>query len=140
MPPTSDQPEQPGKPPSVERRRSGRVRIEGIRCGLGELADIGAAGMRVEVRRRPKLEPGEVKGITLKAPDGPLELRARVVWVRELERGRFGIGLEFEALSDAQRAGVREIARSSAHHELPDTGRLPTDMQILLPPGDEDAA
>src|SRR5689334_18649223 len=82
-------------------RRSGRVRCRMTFCDLGEIVDLSAKGARVRARRRPRGQAGDLIGVTIQGLDGPIEVQARLAWVRRAGFFRHEFGLEFEGVTES---------------------------------------
>ena len=93
----------------ADRRKAGRLRCAGLKCSLGEVADLCASGMRVRSTRPIALGSGGA--VTLAADDVTLTLRARIAWSRQSGRRAYEAGCEFLDLDGEQRKALAEIAR-----------------------------
>lgn len=83
------------KPP----RRHGRVRTELLSCGLGEIVDLSASGMRVLRRSARAPREGARVKIKMRCLDVKIRLRGTVVWVRTAGPGLHVVGLQFTRLT-----------------------------------------
>lgn len=96
------------------RRRSGRVRCELVRCSMGEVLDISAGGMRVFRRNRPGPHAGDTVVVTIAALGREIKTPVRIGRVDCLGLFHVEVGLEFVEITAPLREALNEIARSSA--------------------------
>lgn len=104
-------PRQPN-PGRSEKRRTGRLRTEPVRCDLGEVVDLSSAGLKVRGRgRRP--DRADVFPLQLHAAAGTFTAPVRIV--RCTRRGLFGyeIGLEFVEPDGQTREHILAMARAA---------------------------
>lgn len=101
-----------GVTPIENRRRSGRLRCEAVRCSMGEVIDISAGGMRVFRRNRPGAHAGDTVTVTLDAMGHQIKAPVRICRVDCQGLFKVEIGLEFTQLTPELRATLNEIARS----------------------------
>lgn len=100
----------------VNRRAAGRVSSDQAACSLGPIVDLSATGMQV---RCGFFAPGvgEAPVLTIHGPDGPFQVRARVVWRKRAGIFSHYLGLEFIELSPQARHMLSTIARVSAANQ-----------------------
>jgi len=103
------------------RRRTGRVRCERLKCvflrGCGidsEVKDLSSTGLRVMCRHRIAINPGETINIVIESVAGNLSLTARVVWCKKRGFRRRELGLTFGDPSPATRSALNQILRTSS--------------------------
>jgi len=90
---------------SGEKRRFGRLVDPPVACSLGEVRNVSASGLCVEVREVPSAQgPVEVE------LDGE-RFTTQVVWTRPLKSGGVVVGLEFESISPALCETLLRVAR-----------------------------
>lgn len=110
----------PKAPVPVEptnKRRFGRVKCQGIESELGAVLDISAAGMRIAVSGAiPAV--GKVFKTYIVGFDGPVEVAARVVWVRKVGMWRKEAGISFEYVTPTIARSLAALARTVAHNEF----------------------
>lgn len=104
-------PENPGQSADKgdNRRRHGRIRCDGVSCSIGEVLDLSPTGLRVSGSGFG-INVGGLVQFTLNGPDGPVDVRGRVAWLRR-KLFWFEAGLTFVDLSPATRRSISEIAR-----------------------------
>jgi hypothetical protein len=78
--------ENPERDPAAPQRRSRRMPQEMLFCNLGQVLDLSRGGMRVRLAR-DQFPEGIVIAEIL-APDGPLRIKAELVWTRIDDRSR----------------------------------------------------
>lgn len=100
-------------PARSEKRSTGRIKTTSLRCELGEVTDLSAGGIKVHSRKKPNLQLGDKKTITLKAEDESVELETTCVWLRVDDDCQFDIGLRIENADGAKRRRLLEIAATA---------------------------
>jgi hypothetical protein len=104
-----------------ERRRSGRVRQQSLRCNLGQIVDVSATGMRI--RRCWYMPVGTAKKIKIKGFPLAERLVAQVMWCRRAGFFAHEIGIQFvhadanvlqRLATVAGCSGLRRMVESSA--------------------------
>ncbi len=109
----------------ANNRRHGRLRCELLTCGLGQVLDFSASGMRVAHRGRMELKEGESICLHLQVLHISQIVQARVVHVRKSGFRRHEVGLEFIEVTPEVSAGLLSIVRLAvssltvAHHDAP---------------------
>lgn len=98
-----------------DRRRHGRIRSKDVRTRLGEVLDLSASGMRVSARGARPPHYGTIMHLELKHPEGAVQVKSRVVWIKRIGFYRFEVGLEFEDVTPTTAAGLVIIARLALH-------------------------
>lgn len=109
-------------PSPTERRRGGRLRIERLRCELGEVLDLSPTGARVLAGRFRNVPQGLVLPALRFRAGGAVTIpvRARVARSSSVGTWRREVGLQFEELDDAQREMLSELGRvHSVRRRLP---------------------
>lgn len=99
--------------PGQNRRVAGRIRCNGITCSYGDVLDISKSGMKIG-GKRANLENGASIEFMLNGLDGPVMLRAKVVWVRPAEARKFEAGLELIEPTPEAMLALVNLARASA--------------------------
>ena len=95
----------------ADRRRAGRMRVEGIGCNLGQVVDLSATGMQVLMKsRKAPADPGCVAEVVLSGGDLGIRLRARVVRVREAGRRIWALHLHFLETTESHRRMLTALA------------------------------
>jgi hypothetical protein len=100
-----------GRPKCLDARQRGRVLTDSLSCELGAVVDLSATGFRVKCRGRHKLEAGQAMTLTLRCPVLSVELPCTLRWIRKTGWFSSLAGFQFQPLTPAQNAGVRELAR-----------------------------
>lgn len=103
------------------RRLTGRVRCERLRClflrGHGvasDVLDLSSTGLRVMCRHKLTIEPGESINIVIESVSGNLALTVRVVWCKKRGFRRRELGLTFGEATPGIRAALNQILRTSS--------------------------
>ena len=108
-------PQEPEKPPAPERteerRKAPRYETVVVSSTLGDLWDLSRLGARVQQAGSPTLKPGDTVEIELSSPTDSVWVKARVVRLAAVARGRCEIGLSFVDLSADQAEQVENLAR-----------------------------
>lgn len=112
---------------SVNNRRAGRVRCDGIVSTWGDL--INASGTGCRLRTRLDLKPGLVGTLTINGPDGPIMLRARVVWARKKNWGKSEVGVQFEEVDPETRSRLSRLAEFASRGTILD-GLADTEFRV----------
>jgi hypothetical protein len=119
------QPEQ--RKGDINNRRAGRVRCEGIASTWGDLINASATGCRL--RTKLDLQPGLVGTLTINGPDGPIMVRARVVWVRRKNWGKSEAGIQFDGVDNDIRSRLSRLADFASRDTVMD-GLTDTDHRL----------
>lgn len=82
-----------------------------LTCGLGEVIDLSASGMRVSRTSLGKVELGQVYDVRLQAPGLTMMVRAKVVHVSRKGLLSRHLGLEFIDVTPEVARGLTEIVR-----------------------------
>jgi hypothetical protein len=106
--------EQPVKP--ATKRKFGRLKCTMAHCGIGEILDLSAGGMRVRTRQRPA--SGQTIATEIITQFGPLPVKVSVRWVRRVRLFWFDCGLMFTELDDQAKKMISEFARIAADGEM----------------------
>lgn len=96
-----------------EKRSTGRIKTTALLCELGEVTDLSAGGIKIHSRKRPNMQVGEKKTITLKAEDESVELDTTCVWLRVDDDCEFDIGLRIENADGTKRRRLLEVAATA---------------------------
>lgn len=100
-------------PKKQDNRIRGRLRVELLKCKLGDVQDLSSTGMRVRRRGRLMVKKGEVHEVTLTSLVGKQTVQARVMWIKRCGFFKHDIGLKFEGLTPEIEKGITAIARIS---------------------------
>lgn len=100
-------------PKKQDNRIRGRLRVELLKCKLGDVQDLSGTGMRVRRRGRLMVKKGEIYEVTLASLVGKQTVKARVMWIKRAGFFRHEIGLKFEGLTPEVEKGITAIARIS---------------------------
>ncbi|MHC4948311.1 MAG: PilZ domain-containing protein [Planctomycetota bacterium] len=92
----------------ANRRRTGRLGLEGVRCDLGEVHDLSCSGMGIVSRKGLRVGT-ETPVVIMAGPDNVL-VRARVCRAKKLGLFRHELGLEFVDVTDETRDRLTGIA------------------------------
>lgn len=95
---------------AAQKRRLGRVRIEGVRCDRGEPLDMSMQGLRIRSRRAWPV--GEVRAVTLRTSRLRITLPGTCVWAQKEGMFRHLLGVSFEHASPEQQAVIAELAHT----------------------------
>ena len=100
-------------PNPENRRRHGRIHVEGLLCSWGRVLDHSGGGLRIQMTLRCPTE-GQLIHATIPTPKGELSVAARVAWTKRVGLLTFQAGCEFVALdADSQRL-LMETASATA--------------------------
>lgn len=110
-----------GPAKSDNRRLTGRVRCERLRCvfvqGAGidsEVLDLSSTGLRVLCRHRLAVEAGQTIEIVIESVAGNLAMNVRVVWSKKRGFRKRELGLTFGEPTPAMRIALNQILRTSS--------------------------
>ncbi|MEC9373653.1 MAG: PilZ domain-containing protein [Planctomycetota bacterium] len=92
-----------------ERRNSGRLGVEDLRCSAGQIIDLSATGARL--RSKKQWEEGQIRRVEIKGSGMVLLIAATCVWVRKEGWRRYVVGLRFDEVNQEQRAFLTQVAR-----------------------------
>lgn len=111
----------------ANNRRAGRVRCAGIASTWGDL--INASGTGCRLRTKLDLQPGTVGTLTINGLDGPIMVRARVVWFRRKGWGKSEAGIQFEGVDAQTRSLLSRLADFASRDTVID-GLTDTDFRV----------
>ncbi len=94
-----------------ERRAHGRLPQELLQSSVGPVLDLSMGGMRVHCRKPPK---GSI-AVELLDVEGPVTVRAEVMWVRKLGFRKYEVGLGFPHVPSEV---AKQLTRVSLNHRL----------------------
>ncbi|MHC4306158.1 MAG: ATP-binding protein [Planctomycetota bacterium] len=97
--------------PADDRRAHGRLPQELLQCNLGPVLDLSMGGMRVQCSKAPK---GRVE-VELMDTEGPVKIRAEVMWTRRLRFRKYEVGLYFPHVAPDV---AKQLTRVSLNHRL----------------------
>jgi hypothetical protein len=100
-------------PKKEDKRIRGRLRVELLKCKLGDVQDMSSTGMRVRRSGRLMVKVGEIYEITLASLVGKQTVKAKVMWIKKAGFFKHDIGLKFEGLTPEAEKGITAIARIS---------------------------
>jgi hypothetical protein len=92
-------------PSSDNRRRHGRVRMQNISCGLGDVLDLSASGIRVRAKAKVP-ETGTRFSLKIGGLDSSFYVSCVVKWTRRVGLLAREAGLEFDELTAEQRRNL----------------------------------
>ncbi|MCX5662468.1 MAG: PilZ domain-containing protein [Planctomycetota bacterium] len=99
------------EPDRANLRRHGRIRCDMLTCGLGDVVDLSASGMRVTRTSLGANTLGEILDVRLQAPGLTMVVRAKVVHISKAGLLRRNLGLEFVDVTPEIARGLTEIVR-----------------------------
>jgi hypothetical protein len=94
-------------------RRGGRVRVEMVSSSLGDVLDVSSTGMRVRCKGGASCQKGDELVVRLEALTRPVDIKARVAWVRRTGFRRRELGLEFCEVPAEVRRELAQLARTA---------------------------
>lgn len=109
------QPEQsrPERATSDDRRRTGRVLVDGLSCSQGRVLDMSVSGFRL--MRWTKWKAGECRRISLPVLAGrTMVISGRCQWCERVGLFKYRCGIEFLDLTEEHREALRHIALTNA--------------------------
>lgn len=92
-----------------ENRRTGRIVCEMVECGLGEVIDASASGLRVRGPRCPRRWRKGPLRLRITGPNDTLSIDTKVVWMKRIGFRKHEIGLELLNADDDLRQALRDI-------------------------------
>ncbi len=98
--------------PATDQRRHRRVLTPSVRCTLGDVVDISAAGMRVRCPGKATCAIGQRVMVTIESDTTRFEVALRPVWTREIEPGYADIGACFEDVDESTRVKLLGLVRA----------------------------
>ena len=109
---------EPTAPDPNQKRRTGRIAPEGVKCDLGKVLDLSAGGLRIS-GRGPK--PGDEGDTILLSLDWGLDAMVFEGKIVRLERrGLFSwtAGISFEKVTPAQKQALSKASMLAASGEI----------------------
>jgi hypothetical protein len=94
----------------TRKRQHERFVSDLLVCELGTVLDLSASGVRIAAKGRCKLKRGDLIPLALKAPQGSLTLRARVVRIERRGFRAYELGLEFVGMKPSTCHALRRLA------------------------------
>ncbi|MGQ0628466.1 MAG: PilZ domain-containing protein [Phycisphaerales bacterium] len=95
-----------------DKRRRGRVRADALLTDFGPAVEFSETGIRLRVSRFSRLHRGMETPLLLSCPEGALECRARVCWLRPDGLLHRLAGLQFLDDSPLFKLRLRALAAS----------------------------
>jgi hypothetical protein len=97
----------------LRARAAERHDAHGLRCALGELADLSTTGMRVLGNGKCMIDPGQVLPLVISNGGQVVRVQGEVVWVRKpaFGSGAFQIGVRFLDVRAGQAAALEQFAK-----------------------------
>jgi DnaJ-domain-containing protein 1 len=93
-------------------RSAERFAVQGLRCALGDVVDISAAGLRVKVTGSASLKRGETVTLNVTNDQQAVRVMARVIWMRRGGVGRPSeVGLRFVDVRAGVAAALVQLGR-----------------------------
>jgi len=102
-----------GKTIADNRRKQGRIRVQGIGTSFGKVLDLSAGGARLRAGRTVPPEGATVE-LAIQTLDGPITLKARIAWVKRTGFLSSELGVEFIEVDAVARRAIADIAMNSA--------------------------
>lgn len=107
--------------PDGERRRRGRVIMDGVTCSLGEIENLTHTGLCIRGRGKCPLRENMTSLITVNTPKGPVRLEVRVAWVSQtggwLSRS-FRMGFEIRNLTEEARNTLTNVFKDGVSFKM----------------------
>ena len=103
---------------SENQRRHGRVVCQEIPSTLGEVLDISASGARILCTNKPFWVGHSGLSLTIFGVNGPITLRAKIVWSTKQGWRKHVLGLQFVELSPEMMHAITSIGRACASNEV----------------------
>ena len=96
-----------------ERRRHGRIRCATLRTSFGSIEDMSASGMRIICKgwRKPKL--GTIMDVDIKYPNGQLNVKCEIVWIKHLGLRKYEAAFRFHELDSDHQRQLLQAAQES---------------------------
>jgi hypothetical protein len=96
-------------------RQRGRWRVHDLVCHFGgrnkaRVVDLSAAGARLHISGRVKVSANQQINVRMNWDRNQTIVLGRVVWVRQVARREFLVGVSFESLNASQTAEIRQLA------------------------------
>lgn len=103
--------EKPSK--QLQQRRAERHDAHGLRCALGELADLSTTGMRVKGSGKCPVEVGQPVPFVITNGGQTIRVQGEVVWVRKpaFGSGAFQIGVRFTEVRKSLATALEQFAK-----------------------------
>jgi hypothetical protein len=92
-------------------RNAERFRTTGLRCYLGEVVDLSAAGARVICSRSESIRRGEIFTLAIQSGSQSVRVVARVAWTRRSLLSGRSVGLQFLNVRPGIAAALVQLAR-----------------------------
>lgn len=83
----------------------------GLRCPLGEVADLSMTGLRAKCRGRPDLQCGDAMTLVIESDTQCIRVTGRLVWVRRAGLRTFEVGVQFVDVRPGIAAAIAQLAR-----------------------------
>ena len=100
-----------------DHRRAGRMRVRNLKAShgrtVGLVADLSGTGARLRLTARPGFQVGDETMVTLTSGTVSVALRVSVVWLNEVSRKEWEVGVKFGQLNPSESAAVQHLARMS---------------------------
>jgi len=96
------------------RRRTGRLVCEGLKCQYGLIADLSGTGMKMLTKKLPPMDVGEIAHIKFTGHGEGVALPAQLVRIIKRKDGWFEAGFKFWNLDQAQSKSLGGLARIAA--------------------------
>ena len=94
-------------------RRFGRLRCLDVRCDLGQVVNISAAGLRVRCRHKPMVNPNRPFAMEISSTFGRFRAGAQLAWIKKIGWFKYEIGLQLVEIGPGGREILAEIARTA---------------------------
>jgi hypothetical protein len=96
-----------------EKRSTGRIRTDALRCELGMVSDLSAGGLRIHSKKRPTVQVGETRMITLQVEEQSVQVEALCVWLRVDDACEFDIGMRIDNADGTLRRNLLALAATA---------------------------
>lgn len=96
-----------------EKRSTGRIKTTALRCDFGQVTDLSAGGVKAHSKKRPAIQVGEKRTITLTAEEESVEVEATCVWLRVDDACEFDIGLRLDGVDAQTRRRLMGLATTA---------------------------
>lgn len=92
-------------------RSAERFPAAGLRCPLGEVADLSMTGLRARCRGRPALQRGDAMTLMIESDSQRIRVSGKAVWVRRVGLRTFEVGVQFFDVRPGIASALAQLAR-----------------------------
>ncbi len=111
-----------GRAAHADQRRHGRVRARGVTSSLGEVLDLSASGMRVQIQGKPPCDIGQRITVMLEGDGRSFLVALRPVWLRGTGWRTREMGCCFEDVDEDTRVQLIALMRASVRNLTSEQG------------------